>query len=37
MAADGGCEMDVVYRINEWSADSVLSNRRLGINMRVSI
>ena len=37
MAADEGCERDVVQRINEgyraWAAlKSVLSNRRLGIN-----
>ena len=36
MAADGGCERDVVLRMNEvyraWGAlKSVLSNRRLGI------
>ena len=36
VAADGGCEMDVVHRMNEgyraWGAlKSVLSNRRLGI------
>ena len=36
VAADGGCERDVVHRMNEgyraWGAlKSVLSNRRLGI------
>ena len=36
VAADGGCEMDVVHRMNEryrvWGAlTSVLNNRRLGI------
>ena len=36
VAADGGCEMDVVHRMNEgyiaWGAlKSVLNNRRLGI------
>ena len=39
MAADGGCEMDVVHRINEgyraWEAlKSVLSNRGLGIKAK---
>ena len=37
MAADGGCEMDVVQRMNQgykvWgSPESVLSERGLGIN-----
>ena len=39
MAADGGCERDVVHRMNEgyraWEAlKSVLSNRRLGIKAK---
>ena len=39
VAADGGCEMDVLHRINEryraWGAmKSVLSNRGLGIKAR---
>ena len=39
VAADGGCEMDVVHRMNEgysaWGAlKSVLSNRGLGIKPR---
>ena len=39
MAADGGCERDVVHRMNEgyraWGAlKSVLSNRRLGIKAK---
>ena len=39
MAADGGCESDVVHRINEgyktWGAlKSVLCNRGLGINAK---
>ena len=39
MAADGGCERDVVHRMNEgyraWEAlKSVLSNRGLGINAK---
>ena len=39
MAADGGCEKDVVHRMNEeykaWGAlKSVLSNRGLGINAK---
>ena len=38
-AADGGCETDVVYKMNEgyraWGLlKSVLSNRRLGINAK---
>ena len=39
VAADGGCERDVVYRMNEgyraWGAlKSFLSNRRLGIKAK---
>ena len=39
VAADGGCEMDVVHRMNEgyraWGAlKSVLSNRGMGIKPR---
>ena len=39
VAADGGCERDVVHRMNEgyraWGAlKSVLSNRGLGINAK---
>ena len=39
MAADGGCEMDVVHRMNEgyraWrSLKSVLNNRGLGIKAK---
>ena len=39
VAADGGCERDVVHRMNEeyraWGAlNSVLSNRRLGIKAK---
>ena len=39
VAADGGCEMDVVHRMNEghraWGAlKSVLSNTGLGINYK---
>ena len=39
MAADGGCERDVVHRMNEgyraWGAvKSVLSDRGLGINAK---
>ena len=39
VAADGGCEMDVIHRMNEgyiaWGAlESVLSNGRLGINAK---
>ena len=39
VAADGGCERDVVHRMNEghreWGAlKSVLSNRRLGIKAK---
>ena len=39
MAADGGCEMDVVHRMNEgyraWGAlKSVLSNRGLGLKAK---
>ena len=39
MAADGGCERDVVHRMNEgyiaWGAlKSVLSNRGLGIKAK---
>ena len=39
MAADGGCEIDVVHRMNEWyrasgALKSVLSNRGLGIKAK---
>ena len=39
MAADGGCERDVVHRMNEGyracgALKSVLSNRRLGIKAK---
>ena len=39
MAADGGCEMDVVHRMNEGytacgALKSVLSNRGLGIKAK---
>ena len=39
MVADGGCERDVVHRMNEvyraWGAlKSVLNNRRLGITAK---
>ena len=42
VAADGGCERDVVHRMNEgyraWGAlKSVLNNRRLGINAKKCI
>ena len=42
VAADGGCERDVVHRTNEgyraWGAlKSVLSNRGLGINAKKSL
>ena len=39
VAADGGCEMDVVHRMNEWykawgAQKSVLSNRGLRIKAK---
>ena len=39
VAADGGCERDVIHRMNEgsraWGAlKSVLSNRRLGLKLK---
>ena len=42
VAADGGCERDVVHRMNEgnraWGAlKSVLSNRRLGIKAKMRL
>ena len=41
MAADGGCERDVVHRKNGYSAwealKTVLSNRGLGIKAKKSI
>ena len=42
VAADGGCERDVVHRINEGyracgAPKSVLSNRRLGIKVKKCI
>ena len=42
MAADGGCERDVVHIMNEWyrawgAPKSVLSNRILGIKVKKCI